>query len=84
MLQVALSRTAFSKDGNFMAYSLSSGGSDWVHIKILSIDQETGKAGDLEDKLEYVKFTSLMWTHDNKVEPMAKDMCLDASGMLAM
>ena len=62
-----------------MAYSLSSGGSDWVHIKILSIDQETGEARHLQDKLDYVKFTSLMWTHDNKVEH-----CLDASEILAM
>lgn len=50
-----------------MAYALSSGGSDWVHVKLLSIDQETGEAKNLDDKLEFVKFTSLAWTHDNKV-----------------
>ena len=50
-----------------MAYALSSGGSDWVHIRVLSIDQDTGEAHDLEDKLDFVKFTSLTWTHDNKV-----------------
>ena len=50
-----------------MAYKLSSGGSDWVYIKVLSVDQETGETADLEDKLEYVKFSSLAWTHDHKV-----------------
>ena len=67
-----------------MAYALSSGGSDWVHISILSIDQETGEAHDLEDKLEYVKFTSLMWTHDNKVGHFAPNSWLDASALLAL
>ncbi|KAL3130653.1 hypothetical protein ABBQ38_008044 [Trebouxia sp. C0009 RCD-2024] len=63
---VALGQTKFSKDGKLMAYTLSSGGSDWVYIKVLTIDQETGETTDLEDKLEYVKFSSLAWTHDHK------------------
>ena len=50
-----------------MAYTLSSGGSDWVNIKVLTIDQGTGDTTDLDDKLEYVKFSSLAWTHDHKV-----------------
>lgn len=66
-MQVALGQTKFSKDGKLMAYTLSSGGSDWVYIKVLTIDQETGETTDLEDKLEYVKFSSLAWTHDHKV-----------------
>lgn len=65
--QVALGQTRFSKDGKLMAYTLSSGGSDWVYIKVLTIDQQTGETSDLEDKLEYVKFSSLAWTHDHKV-----------------
>ena len=65
--QVALGQTKFSKDGKLMAYTLSSGGSDWVYIKVLTIDQETGETTDLDDKLEYVKFSSLAWTHDHKV-----------------
>ena len=66
-LQVALGQTKFSKDGKLMAYTLSSGGSDWVNIKVLTIDQETGDTTDLDDKLEYVKFSSLAWTHDHQV-----------------
>ncbi len=53
-----------------MAYKLSSGGSDWVYIKVLTVDEETGETTDLEDKLEYVKFSSLAWTHDHKVSTM--------------
>lgn len=63
---VALSGTAFSEDGQLMAYKLSSGGSDWVYIKVLTVNQETGETTDLEDKLEFVKFSSLAWTHDHK------------------
>ena len=61
-----------------MAYMLSSGGSDWVHIKLLTVDQETGETRDLEDKLEYVKFSSLAWTHDHKVGYFAQQptVCL--------
>ena len=64
---MALGQTKFSKDGKLMAYTLSSGGSDWVYIQVLAIDQETGETTDLDDKLEYVKFSSLAWTHDHKV-----------------
>lgn len=66
-MQVALGQTKFSKDGKLMAYTLSSGGSDWVNIRVLTIDQDTGDTTDLDDKLEYVKFSSLAWTHDHKV-----------------
>ena len=59
-----------------MAYTLSSGGSDWVNIKVLTIDQETGDTTDLDDKLEYVKFSSLAWTHDHKVGSHHHDMLL--------
>jgi hypothetical protein len=75
-LQVALSGTAFSKDGQLMAYKLSSGGSDWAYIKVLTVDQETGETTDLEDKLEYVKFSSLAWTHDHKVGTMCSIVLL--------
>ena len=66
-MQVALGQTKFSKDGKLMAYTLSSGGSDWVSIKVLTVHQETGDTSALDDKLEFVKFSSLAWTHDHKV-----------------
>lgn len=63
---VSMGSIDFSEDGLFMSYSLSSGGSDWQTIHLMSIDPETGAGTKLEDKLEYVKFSSMAWTHDHK------------------
>ncbi|CAK0748120.1 hypothetical protein CVIRNUC_001815 [Coccomyxa viridis] len=63
---VALCDYAFSKDGSLLAYSTGSGGSDWREIEMLSIDTATGAPTKLGDKLEYVKFSSMTWTHDHK------------------
>lgn len=46
-----------------------SGGSDWRTIKVMRIDQASGKGEDLSDVLEHVKFSSMAWTHDNKACP---------------
>ncbi len=59
---VALSGTAISHDGNLMAYSLSSAGSDWQEWKVR--DVLTGK--DLDDHLQWSKFSGAAWTPDNK------------------
>jgi len=58
---VALESTAFSESGKLFAYGLSRSGSDWVTVYVR--DTTTGK--DLEDKLEWVKFSDFSWTHDN-------------------
>ena len=63
---VALGSTSFSEDGTMMAYTLSSGGSDWRTVHVLRVDQASGAPSDLPDKLERAKFTSLAWTHDGK------------------
>lgn len=57
---VALSGYAISRDGNRMAYGLSTAGSDWQewHVK----DVQTGR--DLPDKLKWVKFSGASWTRD--------------------
>eukprot|EP01138_Halocafeteria_seosinensis_P008108 gb/GECG01008286.1/.p1 GENE.gb/GECG01008286.1/~~gb/GECG01008286.1/.p1 ORF type:complete len:749 (+),score=94.85 gb/GECG01008286.1/:1-2247(+) len=52
---------SFSEDGKFFAYGLSIGGSDWVTIKVR--EAATGK--DLEDRVSWVKFSSIEWLHDN-------------------
>ncbi len=64
--QVALGSHSFSEDGALWAYTLGSGGSDWrtLHFRHVGGD---GESTELEETLEHVKFTSLAWTHDNKV-----------------
>ncbi|XP_006661048.2 prolyl endopeptidase-like [Oryza brachyantha] len=59
---VALSTYSVSKDGKYIAYGLSESGSDWVTIHVMNVaDKEP-----LSDKLSWVKFTSISWTHDGK------------------
>ena len=43
-----------------------SGGSDWTTIHLMRVDQLTGEPTVLEDKLEFVKFYSIAWTHDHR------------------
>lgn len=63
----ALSSRAFSEakvDASklFFAHGISRGGSDWQTIKVLSVhDRKT-----LDDAVEWVKFSSIAWTHDDK------------------
>ncbi len=51
---------AFSKDGKYLAYEVSEGGSDWrtVYVKDLEKDQT------LEDKVEWCKFSNIAWYQD--------------------
>lgn len=63
---VALSSYAFSEDGAMMAYSLASGGSDWVTVKVLRVQPDGSEPEHLPDELRNVKFTSLAWTHDGR------------------
>jgi prolyl oligopeptidase len=59
---VALSGTAVSEDGRYLAYGLSEAGSDWMVWKVRDI--ETGE--DLSDYLQWVKFSGASWTKDSK------------------
>lgn len=49
-----------SKDGSKLAYGLSTSGSDWTEFKVR--DVATGK--DLEDHIEWAKFTAASWMPD--------------------
>ncbi|BAY35101.1 peptidase S9 prolyl oligopeptidase (plasmid) [Nostoc carneum NIES-2107] len=59
---VALSGLSISNNGQLLAYSLSTSGSDWQEWKVRDI--ETGK--DLPDHLKWVKFSDVSWTNDNQ------------------
>ena len=59
---VALGSIAVSEDGYYLAYSLSSSGSDWLEWRVRNI--ETGQ--DTSDQLRWSKFSGAAWTHDNQ------------------
>ena len=56
---VALSGTAISEDGKYIAYGLSTAGSDWVEWHVRNI--ETGE--DTDALIKWVKFSGASWTH---------------------
>lgn len=59
---VALSACAVSEDAKYLAYGISSSGSDWVTIKVMRVDDK----GVEPDTVSWVKFSSISWTHDSK------------------
>jgi prolyl oligopeptidase len=59
---IALTSYSVSDDGRLMAYGLSSGGSDWEEWRVR--DVTTGR--DLPDRLAWVKFSNIAWTHDSR------------------
>lgn len=59
---IALKNVEFSTDGRWMAYGLSSGGSDWEEWHVL--DAATGKPTD--DVLKWMKFSGVAWSRDGK------------------
>lgn len=56
----SLSSLAFSKNGRYLSYLISEGGSDWRKAKIL--DLETGNL--LDDELQWIKFSGISWKGD--------------------
>lgn len=58
---VALGGWSPSEDGRLVAFATSASGSDWKNWFVL--DTETGNR--LSDSLEWTKFTTAAWTHDN-------------------
>ncbi len=59
---VALSGLVPSRDGKLIASGIAGAGSDWQTWKVR--DLATGQ--DLEDKIEWVKFSSAAWTADGR------------------
>jgi prolyl oligopeptidase len=59
---VALTGTEACRDGSLLAYGLSRSGSDWTEWRVR--DVESGN--DLDDCIEWVKFSTISWTPDGK------------------
>ncbi len=59
---LALVAYAPSRDGRFLAYSVSTSGSDWQHILV----RDVAGGADLEDRLDWVKFSDISWTADHE------------------
>lgn len=57
---VALAAYYPSPDGKHVAYLIQDGGSDWRAARVLNV--ESGE--DLDDQLEWLKFTELSWAGD--------------------
>ncbi len=57
---VAVTSMAFTDDGRYMAYALSSAGSDWMEWKIRDVE----KATDLPDQISWSKFSGAAWLKD--------------------
>ncbi len=53
----AITQTVPSKDGKYMAFVLSSAGSDWSEVRI----KEVSTMKSLPEKLGWVKFSSIAW-----------------------
>jgi prolyl oligopeptidase len=59
---VSVAFTAVSRDGQRLAYGLSTAGSDWTEIRVRDIESGT----DLPDRIQWVKFSSAEWSADGK------------------
>ena len=58
----SLATFAPSPDARLLAYTYAKGGADWQTIKVKRLT--TGQ--DLDDELEWMRFSGLSWSHDNK------------------
>ncbi|MGB1277382.1 MAG: S9 family peptidase, partial [Nannocystaceae bacterium] len=59
---VALSGLSVSPNGKLLAYGIQRAGSDWQEYRVR--DVKTGN--DREDLIEWIKFSTVSWTKDNK------------------
>ncbi len=57
---ISLRNFSVSKDGKYVAYAISGGGSDWQEIMVRKLDDMT----DLEDHLKWIKFSGISWYKD--------------------
>jgi protease II len=70
----AIAATAFSKDGKYFSYGISLSGSDFFTVYVRKSSDPFRAVGDKSpemddgvlDTIRFVKFSSIVWTHDNK------------------
>ncbi|HJP90637.1 MAG TPA: prolyl oligopeptidase family serine peptidase [Pyrinomonadaceae bacterium] len=55
-----LSAFSLSKDGKYLAYGISQGGSDWVTLSVM----EVGSRNKLSDELKWLKASGVSWQGD--------------------
>ncbi|CAH2067535.1 unnamed protein product [Thlaspi arvense] len=58
---VSMNTFSVSEDAKYLAYGLSSSGSDWVTVKLIKIEDKKVEP----DTLSWVKFSVITWTHDS-------------------
>ena len=58
----ALGTYGLSESGALLAYGVARSGSDWNTISVMRVSDGVL----LEDKVEWVKFSGISWTHDEK------------------
>ncbi|KAM1329596.1 hypothetical protein ACFX15_041632 [Malus domestica] len=59
---VSLNASAVSEDAKYLAYALSTSGSDWATIKVMRVEDKTVEP----ETISWVKFSVISWTHDHK------------------
>ncbi|ONK55974.1 uncharacterized protein A4U43_C10F2850 [Asparagus officinalis] len=59
---VSLNRFAISEDGEYLAYGISSCGSDWSTIRVMRVEDRRVE----DDCISWVKFSQITWTRDGK------------------
>src|SRR5687768_1765973 len=59
---VALSMTAVSHDGRYLAYGTSTSGSDWQEFRVRTV----ADGRDAGDHLRWIKFSGASWTRDGQ------------------
>jgi prolyl oligopeptidase len=63
---IAKTDSCFSESGDFYAYLLSKNGSDWNTLHVKTVDPNHPMANNLMETLDWIKFSSMSWTHDDK------------------
>jgi prolyl oligopeptidase len=55
-----LSAFSLSKDGKYLAYGVSTGGSDWVTLSVMEVDSRK----KLDDEIQWMKASGVSWQGD--------------------